>query len=552
MSEQDGPPTRAAAYLRVSTRKQAEDGWSLGEQQRRFYVYCERRGWEPVEVYSDAISGRTDRRPELQRMRGEVDRFDVLVIARVDRFGRNFRDSAVLKGELDDARKRLVAMDMDVDFSTPGGLTVWAALTAVAEGESRNIGDRVSAVSRPHAESGKVWGGRHVHYGYRRREGGGIEPYEPEGVVVVQVFELADGGMSARAIATVLEADGIRQRNGNRWDPASIRRMLAMPEYYGAVTHKGEVVCERGEHEPLISREVWDRVAQQRASRRLAPGGGRGRLPKAPALFVRGALRCGHCGSAMSPRTYSHSWAYLCLGRSKSLVGSGQECPQKPVPGAMIDAAAVAYFQNVGVDLDATREHVAQQIARAVADERTLREQADRQEQLARERLTRVRRAFQDGHLEAADWAEQRAELTEELAAATAEVERRREQERALIEQTTLRDAEEEVLREFARLRAVASGEVQSASTVDALRAAFLRLFSGFTLHNTSLDPQNVPLTGVADLTLPGWGGLVLEPHVRPEAVERWSDDGQFFELHRTPLYSAADNGANGLKLLSA
>lgn len=51
---------KVAIYCRVSTLSQAEDGYSIGEQQDKLNKYCEIMGWEVSEVYTDAgFSGST-------------------------------------------------------------------------------------------------------------------------------------------------------------------------------------------------------------------------------------------------------------------------------------------------------------------------------------------------------------------------------------------------------------------------------------------------------------------------------------------------------------
>ena len=45
--------TRAAIYVRVSTTRQAENDLSLPDQIGQCRTYCERQGWEVVEVFSE-------------------------------------------------------------------------------------------------------------------------------------------------------------------------------------------------------------------------------------------------------------------------------------------------------------------------------------------------------------------------------------------------------------------------------------------------------------------------------------------------------------------
>jgi DNA invertase Pin-like site-specific DNA recombinase len=60
---------RIAAYIRVSTGRQAEEGMSLVGQLEQIKAFAERGGHQIVEVYEEAGASATDdRRPQFQRM----------------------------------------------------------------------------------------------------------------------------------------------------------------------------------------------------------------------------------------------------------------------------------------------------------------------------------------------------------------------------------------------------------------------------------------------------------------------------------------------------
>ena len=85
-------PKRAAIYVRVSTDKQTVDN-----QVRELRQIAERRGWEVVELYTDAgISGAKgrDMRPGLDQMLKDASkrRFDVVMAWAIDRLGRSLID----------------------------------------------------------------------------------------------------------------------------------------------------------------------------------------------------------------------------------------------------------------------------------------------------------------------------------------------------------------------------------------------------------------------------------------------------------------------------
>jgi DNA invertase Pin-like site-specific DNA recombinase len=83
---------RAALYVRVSTDRQTVENQELQLRQ-----VAERRGWEVVEVYSDAgVSVQKDRkqRPGLDRMRSDASRgkFDIVMARAIDRVRRSLID----------------------------------------------------------------------------------------------------------------------------------------------------------------------------------------------------------------------------------------------------------------------------------------------------------------------------------------------------------------------------------------------------------------------------------------------------------------------------
>ena len=83
---------RAALYVRVST-----DAQTVENQIRELRQVAERRGWEVIQVYSDAgISGAKSRngRPGLDSMLKDASRrkFDIVMAWAIDRLGRSLVD----------------------------------------------------------------------------------------------------------------------------------------------------------------------------------------------------------------------------------------------------------------------------------------------------------------------------------------------------------------------------------------------------------------------------------------------------------------------------
>ena len=89
---------RAAIYARVSTTDQ-----NCEMQLRELREYCQRRNWHIVGEYVDkGWSGTKANRPELDRLKKDAAqrRIDVVIVWKLDRWGRSFIDLVVSVQEL--------------------------------------------------------------------------------------------------------------------------------------------------------------------------------------------------------------------------------------------------------------------------------------------------------------------------------------------------------------------------------------------------------------------------------------------------------------------
>jgi len=133
---------RAAIYARVSTFDQEPEN-QLAELRR----YAAARAWTATEHVDRGISGAKDRRPALDRLLVDARRrrFDVLVVWRLDRLGRNLRHLITLLEELQALGVAFVSLGEGIDATTPAGKLQMHILGAIAEFERARIAERVRA-----------------------------------------------------------------------------------------------------------------------------------------------------------------------------------------------------------------------------------------------------------------------------------------------------------------------------------------------------------------------------------------------------------------------
>src|SRR5580704_6335391 len=137
----------AAIYARVSTTDQTNT-----IQVSALTDYVERRGWTLTNVYQDQMSGAKASRPGLDQLMADARcrRFDVVVVWKLDRFGRSLVDCVSGIQELASLGIRFIATSqgLDTDESNPANKLLMHILAAVAQFERELIRERVSAGMR--------------------------------------------------------------------------------------------------------------------------------------------------------------------------------------------------------------------------------------------------------------------------------------------------------------------------------------------------------------------------------------------------------------------
>jgi site-specific DNA recombinase len=222
-------PTRAVAYVRVSTEKQADTGQSLEAQRAKLAAYAGLYELELVEVVVDAgVSAKTLNRPGLSRALGMLESGEAaaLVVVKLDRLTRSVSDlGELVERYFRDGGAALLSVSEQIDTRSAGGRLVLNVLASVSQWEREAIGERTAAVMRHKASQGEYTGGR-APYGYRV-DGGRLVPVEAEQRVLLAAREAKAAGLSLRAIATELEARGMLSRTGRPFAPVQVSRLLA-------------------------------------------------------------------------------------------------------------------------------------------------------------------------------------------------------------------------------------------------------------------------------------------------------------------------------------
>lgn len=221
--------TRAVAYVRVSTSKQADEGVSLEVQEEKVRAYAMLYDLDLVDVVIDAgVSAKTiANRPGLTRVlsmlkRGEAD---AVVVMKLDRLTRSIADLGHLV-EKYFQKAALLSVSEQIDTRTAGGRLVLNVLGSVAQWERETIGER-TAVAMAHCKrKGRRVGA--VPYGYAlAQDGVALVEVEAEQAVIRAARAYHEAGLSLRTVAARLELEGHVARNARPFAAEQVRRMLA-------------------------------------------------------------------------------------------------------------------------------------------------------------------------------------------------------------------------------------------------------------------------------------------------------------------------------------
>lgn len=390
-------PTRAVGYVRVSTEEQV-DGHSLLAQRREIERYATQHGLTLVAFYADeGVSAHTDRiekRPQLCALLGDSARgmFDVVLVHTLDRWARNIRVQSEAFERLGRAGVGFVSLTENFDFTTASGRMMLTVMGGVSEFFSDQLGVHVLKAQRQRAEAGLPVGP--IPFGYVTGAGG--EPPQVdafEGQAVREAFASRAAGLSNGAIAARLNASGFRTRTGRLFTAHALKDLLNCRFYTGVVVFRDQAYP--GQHEALVSGELFDQVQARRARR----GPHRAASDK-PRGVLAGIIKCARCGNALHAERGRESRAMY-----RERHGQACETNRRSLMSDRVDEQIAEIFRSLELRAD-WRSRIAALAQKA--DGPSMAELRDRRGRLAR--------AYSDGGYTLAEYEARLAALDAEIA----------------------------------------------------------------------------------------------------------------------------------------
>jgi DNA invertase Pin-like site-specific DNA recombinase len=282
---------RVAAYCRVST-EQDEQLNSFENQVTYYTEYINStKEYELAGIYADeGISGTsTKHREQFNQMIAdcEAGKIDMVITKSISRFARNTQDCLNYSRKLKD-------LGIGIRFEKEGiytmdgtGELLFTILSSLAQDESRSISENTTWGIRSLYKQGVLHLNTNRFYGYDKDENGRLIINPEQAKVVRWVFESYMEGITPDVMARMLNENGVPGCMGEpKWTVDTILGILKNEKHMGdailqktytadfmtkkQIKNTGQVeqYYVRDDHEPIVSKELWDIVQQELARRK--------------------------------------------------------------------------------------------------------------------------------------------------------------------------------------------------------------------------------------------------------------------------------------------
>ncbi len=321
---------KVVTYIRVSTEEQAKHGYSIPAQRQVLQDYAKGHDLEIVQEFEESQSAHKPGRPQFNAMLKFLKKYGevtAVLCYKIDRIARNLTDYSALS-EMEGIQ--IISATEALPENATGQLMA-TIQAGISKYYSDQLSERVRLGLETKAKKG-IWPAG-APTGYRNLpEGKGIVPDVDMAPIVREVFErYARGDIPLSELVRWAADRGLRTRKGGILAKGPIHKLLTNPIYYGTI--RWHDVLHKGEHEPLISKALFEHV-QERLKSKSVPRGKR--------IFpYRGLLQCGYCGCQITASVAKKKYIYYhCThGRGK--------CPQVYVAQEQMGEMLLPVVENV-------------------------------------------------------------------------------------------------------------------------------------------------------------------------------------------------------------
>ena len=353
---------KGVIYARYSSDNQREE--SIEGQLRECKAFAEKNDIQIVETYIDrALSARTDRRPDFQRMIKDSSgkKFEVVIVWKLDRFARDKYDSAHYKRILKNNGIKVVSATEAISAGAEG-ILLESMLEGMAEYYSAELSEKVTRGLTENALKCKYNGGTlPIGYMIDSEQYFQIDPLAAP--AVLDAFKHYADGASMREITDEMNLKGVRTKLGGKISINSVTRMLHNRKYIGEYRYN-DIVHPNG-IPAIVPEDLFNRVQERMATNKKAPA----KHKAEDEYLLTTKLFCGKCqcymvGESGTGRNKVHRY-YKCAS-----VKNHKGCDKKTVKKEWIENLVIEQIKKLIFD-DELIEKLADTVMKLQSKENT-------------------------------------------------------------------------------------------------------------------------------------------------------------------------------------
>jgi site-specific DNA recombinase len=297
----------AIIYVRVSSREQKQEGYSIPAQKKLLNEYAKANSFEVVKVFEDdetaKSAGRTGFGEMIEFIKENKNANNILV-EKTDRLYRNFKDYVTID-ELDVTVFLIKENEQIGNGANSHQKFMHGIKVLMAKNYVDNLSEEVKKGQREKAANGFFPGTPPVGYKLEKYEGKSRAVVDEKNKYLpIKMFEYyATGLYSLIALVEKVKEEGLmtgmypHHSKMKVMTKASAHRILRNPFYIGDFIWNKKRY--KGAHEPLISRQLWNKV--QSMLSRYENKSNAYKYKDNPAMFpFKRLLTCGECGRSIT------------------------------------------------------------------------------------------------------------------------------------------------------------------------------------------------------------------------------------------------------------
>ena len=436
---------RVAAYCRVST----DDDEQLGsfESQKLYYEQkiASNKDWVNAGIFADeAVTGtKTDKRSGFQDMiahcyNGEID---MILTKSISRFARNTVDTLNYVRMLRDRNIAIFFEKENINTLDMNGELLLTIMSSLAQQEVESLSQNVKMGLQMKMKRGELIGFNGC-YGYDyHTEDKSITVNEEEAEIVRMIYDMYLEGYGTTTIAKRLMELGIKNKKGEvSWHTHGVMGMIKNEKYKGDIllgkTFTTDPISKRrlanmGEenqyylrdhHEPIVSREIWDKAEEIRMKRSrnkvVETTGNRERYTRQ--YSFSSMCECAYCGHKLTRRT-RHSRSdyekpvWQCMNATKNDIDNCPNC--KAVDEAILEGAFLDAFELLAGNFDDVLDVVLSYVAESADSDENIRkkQQIDKDISSLESKKSRMTDMLIDGTISKEVYEEKMVDFTRKL-----------------------------------------------------------------------------------------------------------------------------------------